>query len=117
MLCERCLGLMDQEVVFGESRRTTLWKCINCGERIDAVIAKNRVDPEPPQKGGRSRNDVFDGPLRVWEDQNECEQGEVSGREVGSSQGEVQRESPQGDVLRLSVEDGVEGEDKGESRS
>ena len=45
--CERCRGLMIRDTVFGResdlvSEAIPTWRCVNCGETIDALIRVNR---------------------------------------------------------------------------
>jgi len=44
MVCERCQGLMvaDCYVYEGGRCKSPFWRCIACGEIIDAVILLNR---------------------------------------------------------------------------
>jgi hypothetical protein len=59
MDCERCLGRMlpdryvdaTGEEDAGEERP---WRCVNCGEVVDAVIMENRGNNQPAQVGSRT---------------------------------------------------------------
>lgn len=31
------------------------WRCVNCGDVVDRVIARNRVSPAPPERPTRYR--------------------------------------------------------------
>ncbi|MCP9440351.1 MAG: hypothetical protein NNA20_04430 [Nitrospira sp.] len=46
MTCSRCRGLMLSEYLFdldgGVERWVTSWRCVNCGQRDDAVIQRHR---------------------------------------------------------------------------
>ncbi|MCP9472837.1 MAG: hypothetical protein NNA30_08915 [Nitrospira sp.] len=47
MTCSRCEGLMLEEYLFdldgGSAERwATSWRCVNCGQRDDAVIRRHR---------------------------------------------------------------------------
>lgn len=53
MRCSRCNGLLIPEyVLFDDGTSSTGLSCVNCGEKIDPQILKNRAgirEPEPPQ--------------------------------------------------------------------
>ncbi|MCP9448936.1 MAG: hypothetical protein NNA21_02595 [Nitrospira sp.] len=47
MTCSRCEGLMLEEYLFDldggcAERWATSWRCVNCGQRDDAVIRRHR---------------------------------------------------------------------------
>ncbi|CUQ66577.1 hypothetical protein [Candidatus Nitrospira inopinata] len=47
MTCSRCEGLMLEEYLFDldggcAERWATSWRCVNCGQRDDAVIRQHR---------------------------------------------------------------------------
>lgn len=44
MRCPRCLGWMMPEQV-GDFEKFTLFACLNCGERVDHQILRNRQQP------------------------------------------------------------------------
>ena len=46
-MCGRCQGRMLYDTLFHQ------WRCIPCGNREDAVILSNRINPtEPDRQGG-----------------------------------------------------------------
>ena len=51
MGCNRCNGWMASERCAGPSDEElpvqTLWRCVNCGEIVDAVIMENREHNQP----------------------------------------------------------------------
>lgn len=44
MICHRCCGLNVQEYLPGSGE--WLWRCLNCGERVDRDILRNRAEQE-----------------------------------------------------------------------
>lgn len=44
MHCTRCQGLQCREYIPGYGR--WWWKCVACGDRVDAVILRNRAEQE-----------------------------------------------------------------------
>lgn len=48
--CHRCGGLMVQERVFESG--SVDWRCVSCGERIDAVILEHRRQQLARGEGG-----------------------------------------------------------------
>lgn len=46
MCCHRCQGLMLPEEAGDWCERFTLYACICCGNRLDAVIVQNRRQPQ-----------------------------------------------------------------------
>jgi len=49
MECHRCKGLMVADPMRESSSSTVVlgWRCLMCGESIDAVINANRASPAP----------------------------------------------------------------------
>ncbi len=45
MQCERCAGYLmrDRQDHVGIDSQLPIWQCVNCGNRIDGGILKNRV--------------------------------------------------------------------------
>jgi hypothetical protein len=67
MNCERCGGLLYSEVMYDQTVPAvpiTIWACINCGNRVDRIIQRNRVspmevptcNPRPPGTPSRTQN-------------------------------------------------------------
>ncbi len=50
MRCSRCGGLMTREaftdLLDSMERVCDGWRCVNCGEIIDAVVMRNRTRPD-----------------------------------------------------------------------
>ena len=44
MRCYRCEGMMIYEKFYGDCEHFFGWRCIVCGEIIDQVILKNRLE-------------------------------------------------------------------------
>ena len=49
MSCQRCGGRMVETMAFDEEGRIELLRCLNCGDRRDAVIDYHRTLAEPPE--------------------------------------------------------------------
>jgi len=47
MNCPKCAGLLIQEEIQEHSGRFHGWRCIQCGLRLDQIIAQNRHDRQP----------------------------------------------------------------------
>lgn len=49
MKCPKCTGLLIREDIREQSGRFQGWRCIQCGFRLDHLIAQNRtsVPPDP----------------------------------------------------------------------
>ena len=43
-MCGRCQSIMHYDTMFQQ------WRCILCGNREDAVIRQNRIDPPKPDR-------------------------------------------------------------------
>jgi hypothetical protein len=43
MKCPKCTGLLIQEDIREQSGRFQGWRCIQCGFRLDHLIAQNRI--------------------------------------------------------------------------
>lgn len=50
MRCERCTGCMmrDRHDHIGIDAQLPMWRCVNCGNRIDPEILKNRSAQSTP---------------------------------------------------------------------
>lgn len=62
MKCPRCNGLMVQARMSDLRKETGEllsegWRCVNCGEVVDSVVLKNRLNPQDPARG-KSRRSV-----------------------------------------------------------
>ena len=44
MRCEKCGGLMAYERFFDPFEEFYAWRCVSCGEIVDQVILKNRMN-------------------------------------------------------------------------
>lgn len=42
MTCHKCHGLMVQEYRADFTPEANVWRCINCGQMVDPLIAANR---------------------------------------------------------------------------
>jgi len=42
MRCHRCEGIMNYEIFYGGDGHFWGWRCLRCGEIIDATILENR---------------------------------------------------------------------------
>jgi hypothetical protein len=53
MKCPKCTGLLIQEDIREQSGRFQGWRCIQCGFRLDHLIAQNRTSapPDPAEDG------------------------------------------------------------------
>lgn len=47
MKCPKCTGLLIQEDIRERSGRFQGWRCIQCGFRLDHLIAQNRTSTPP----------------------------------------------------------------------
>ncbi len=47
MKCPKCTGLLIQEDIREQSGRFQGWRCIQCGFRLDHLIAQNRTSAPP----------------------------------------------------------------------
>lgn len=47
MKCPKCTGLLTQEDIREQSGRFQGWRCIQCGLRLDHLIAQNRTAAQP----------------------------------------------------------------------
>jgi len=47
MKCPKCTGLLIQEDIREQSGRFQGWRCIQCGFRLDHLIAQNRTSTQP----------------------------------------------------------------------
>lgn len=47
MKCPKCTGLLIQEDIREQSGRFQGWRCIQCGFRLDHLIAQNRTSTPP----------------------------------------------------------------------
>ena len=56
MNCHKCLGLMTSEHTWEGGIHVELMRCINCGERLDELIADNRLTPPKPHRKGAHIN-------------------------------------------------------------
>jgi len=61
MSCQRCQGLICREPL--EKYGRWWWKCINCGDRIDAVILRHRAEQEADIA---FRREAQDRDLKEW---------------------------------------------------
>lgn len=57
MKCPKCTGLLIREDIREQSGRFQGWRCIQCGLRLDHLIAQNRTAAPPD-----SADDEFDDP-------------------------------------------------------
>jgi hypothetical protein len=51
MKCKRCEGLMVKSLTSEPTTPGVIeegWRCLLCGETIDACIRANRINPHPP---------------------------------------------------------------------
>lgn len=55
MTCLKCAGLMVREPVLDFFEACTLWRCIQCGLRLDWLMLKNR---QAGHDGGDRRADM-----------------------------------------------------------
>ncbi len=59
MKCPKCTGLLIREDIREQSGRFQGWRCIQCGFRLDHLIAQNRIstppDPTDDDTSDRSR--------------------------------------------------------------
>ena len=55
--CHRCGGLMVSEEVL--ELRSFDWRCVSCGERIDAVILAHRQVPHPKELASDEAEKAF----------------------------------------------------------
>jgi hypothetical protein len=60
MKCPKCTGLLIQEDIREQSGRFQGWRCIQCGFRLDHLIAQNRTSAPPDP----AEDDSFDSPPR-----------------------------------------------------
>ncbi|HXX33842.1 MAG TPA: hypothetical protein VEM15_05130 [Thermodesulfobacteriota bacterium] len=58
MRCNRCKGTMSYEKFYGAQENFWGWRCIRCGEIVDATILENRgpMDPDPMRGLKRRRH-------------------------------------------------------------
>ncbi len=61
MKCHRCHGWMVNEKFYGRGAFFWGWRCVSCGEILDAVILENRNDFP---KAGAARNPGFSAKSR-----------------------------------------------------
>lgn len=47
MKCPKCTGLLIQEDIREQSGRFQGWRCIQCGFRLDHLIAQNKTSAPP----------------------------------------------------------------------
>lgn len=47
MKCPKCMGLLIQEDIREQSGRFQGWRCVQCGFRLDDLIAQNRISTPP----------------------------------------------------------------------
>ncbi len=47
MKCPKCTGLLIREDIREQSGRFQGWRCIQCGFRLDHLIAQNRTSAPP----------------------------------------------------------------------
>ncbi len=47
MKCPKCTGLLIREDIREHSGRFQGWRCIQCGLRLDHLIAQNRISTPP----------------------------------------------------------------------
>jgi len=47
MKCPKCTGLLIREDIREQSGRFQGWRCIQCGFRLDHLIAQNRISTPP----------------------------------------------------------------------
>ncbi len=107
--CSRCTGLMHEEVAYGENEEVTLQYCINCGERLDDVIVRNREFPELPEvvKVRRRYPPTQEGELNegnaALQVRNDSDAGArcCTEKQLDTAEEEVQREASEGDLPRL----------------
>ncbi len=58
MKCPKCKGWMVQEEfrdIYADFIRFDGWRCLLCGQIIDAMILHNRANPQKPDMGGNRR--------------------------------------------------------------
>ena len=55
--CPRCNGAMVFERFQDMLDLFYAWRCLNCGEIVDPVVAKNRA-PAPPARGATKKKAV-----------------------------------------------------------
>jgi len=48
MKCPKCNGWMCTEQLSDFHAMFDIWKCVNCGARIDKIILENQKNPSPP---------------------------------------------------------------------
>jgi hypothetical protein len=60
MKCPKCTGLLIREDIREQSGRFQGWRCIQCGLRLDHLIAQNRTAAPPDVVD----DDESDGPPR-----------------------------------------------------
>jgi len=50
--CVRCQGMMiqDQVVRLDPIVHLNLWRCVNCGDLVDATVLQNRINPVTLEK-------------------------------------------------------------------
>lgn len=49
MKCQRCQGLMIKDKIYdpdGQFLHLDIWRCVNCGETVDAAILQARKEKE-----------------------------------------------------------------------
>ena len=60
MKCPKCTGLLIREDIREQSGRFQGWRCIQCGLRLDHLIAQNRTAAPPDL----ADEDEIDSPTR-----------------------------------------------------
>jgi hypothetical protein len=61
MKCPKCTGLLIREDIREQSGRFQGWRCIQCGFRLDHLIAQNRTSAPPDP----SDDETFEPPPRA----------------------------------------------------